>query len=372
MRVGIVDADLLGRKRHRFPNLACMKLSGYYKGKGAEVKLLESYEGLEVFDKVFISKVFTDTPCPTAVLRQTNVEYGGTGFFYDKASALASDIEHQFPDYALYAAFVKKQLAAGVKKSELTYYTDYSIGFLTRGCFRKCEFCVNKNYSHAFAHSSLAEFYDTERPKICLLDDNFFACSSWRTLLRALQETEKPFQFKQGLDERLLTPEKCELLFSSKYAGAYIFAFDNIADSQIIVEKIKLIRRYTAAVPVFYVFCAFDRADKWDLAFWLQDLRDLWTRLDILGQYGCSPYIMRFARYDESPFRRIYVNLARWCNQFSFFKKMSFLEFCKRSGVGSFENVSQFLAQYPEFYNVMSIVHFKKPYKEDGYGPQNL
>lgn len=27
-RVAVVDADLIGRKKHRFPNLACMKLSG--------------------------------------------------------------------------------------------------------------------------------------------------------------------------------------------------------------------------------------------------------------------------------------------------------------------------------------------------------
>ena len=29
--IAIIDADLLGRKKHRFPNLACMKISGYWK-----------------------------------------------------------------------------------------------------------------------------------------------------------------------------------------------------------------------------------------------------------------------------------------------------------------------------------------------------
>lgn len=29
MKVGIVDADLIGRPKHRFPNLVCEKLSGY-------------------------------------------------------------------------------------------------------------------------------------------------------------------------------------------------------------------------------------------------------------------------------------------------------------------------------------------------------
>ena len=34
MKVDIIDADLIGRKKHRFPNLACMKLSAYHKSGG--------------------------------------------------------------------------------------------------------------------------------------------------------------------------------------------------------------------------------------------------------------------------------------------------------------------------------------------------
>lgn len=58
MKIGIIDADLIGRKNHRFPNLACMKLSGYWKDHGAQVDLLLTYEGLAQYDKVFVSKVF--------------------------------------------------------------------------------------------------------------------------------------------------------------------------------------------------------------------------------------------------------------------------------------------------------------------------
>lgn len=35
IRIGIVDADLLGRRKHRFPNLVCEKISGYWKELGA-------------------------------------------------------------------------------------------------------------------------------------------------------------------------------------------------------------------------------------------------------------------------------------------------------------------------------------------------
>lgn len=31
MKIAVIDADLLGLRRHRFPNLVCEKISGYYK-----------------------------------------------------------------------------------------------------------------------------------------------------------------------------------------------------------------------------------------------------------------------------------------------------------------------------------------------------
>ena len=64
MRVAIIDADLIYRKKHRFPNLACMKLSAYYKSNGADVELKLDYDNLQRYDIVSISKVFMDTEIP--------------------------------------------------------------------------------------------------------------------------------------------------------------------------------------------------------------------------------------------------------------------------------------------------------------------
>ena len=330
MNVGIIDADLISRKKHRFPNLACMKISGWHKEQGDNVSLITEWVargGWMQYDKIYLSKVFTDTDVPDEIINLPNLAYGGTGFFYDKAPRLPLEIEHHMPDYHLYDEWVNKQIESGVKRTEFKYYLDYSIGFMTRGCFRQCEFCVNRNYKRAEQHSSLCEFLDPGRKKICLLDDNFLSHPKWKEMLLALQETGKPFQFKQGLDERLLTPEKCELLFKSKYDNDYIFAFDNIADYDLIENKLKLIRQYTDKIPKFYVFCGFDRTDQWT-DFWYQDVVDVFKRIDLLMKYRCLPYIMRFNRYVESPYRGIYVTLARWCNQPSMFKKKSFEEFC--------------------------------------------
>ena len=350
MNIAVIDADLIGRKRHRFPNLVSMKLSGYHKAKDDEVTLKTDYNSLESFDKVYIAKVFTDTQIPDAVLSLPNVEYGGTGFFYEKAEPLPEEIEHHKPDYHIYDKWVKTQLATGKRRQDFRYYTDYAIGYLTRGCFRKCSFCVNRDYDRVTIHSPLSEFMDSERKKICLLDDNFLGCSEWKTLLMELRDTGLPFQFKQGLDERLLTEEVCQLLFSSKYDGDFIFAFDNFADADLIERKILLLRKYTNAVPKFYCFTGYDREGKWDTAFWHRDILELIWRIEILMRYRCLPYIMRYSRYEESPYRGLYITLARWCNQPAFFKKKSLHEFVIANGVNSasYQYLSDFERDFPE------------------------
>ena len=339
MRIGIIDADLLGRDKHRFPNLVCEKISGYWKEQGAEVFLLMDYNHFDDYDHVYISKVFTDTPVPEWLEETEKIHIGGTGFYFDKAPNLPDEIEHHMPDYTLYNDWIESEVALSREtkgdsfneksfRSQFKEYTDYSIGFLTRGCFRKCKFCVNQKYSHVFQHSPLTEFYDPTRPKICFLDDNFFGCSKWRPLLEEVIAIGKPFKFKQGMDERILTDEKCEMLFSAKYDGDYTFAFDNIADYDLIHQQLKRIRKYTSSTSVkFYVLVGFESVDE-------NDIENAFKRLELLMKYKCLPYIMRYQNKNHSPwkeseYRGIYVALARWGNQPNIFRKMSFRQFCE-------------------------------------------
>ena len=336
MNIAIIDADVVGKKKHRFPNLACMKLSSYYKGLGNRVVLKTDYEHLEDFDKVFISKVFTATPVPEGVLTLPNVEYGGTGFFYDKAKPLPYEIEHCKPDYHLYDEWVAECISKGAKRNQFEYYTDYSIGFLTRGCFRQCQFCVNRNYKRCSAHSPLSEFIDESRPKLCFLDDNFFACPKWQDLLQPVLESGKRFQFKQGLDERLLTEDKVRKMSQWEYDGDVIFAFDNIEDKELIVSKLILIR---TTVPdwkrglKFYVFCGFDKNEIYDTEFWKRDIINLFKRIRILKSFGAKPYVMRFEKVYESEYSSFYATVAAWCNQPNMFESFTFRLYSQCSGM---------------------------------------
>ena len=372
-KLGIIDADLLDNGT-RHPNLACMKISAYYKSLGWEVTLLENYDNLDKYDLVTISKVFNFTNVPNVIYKRgickdpthpelslkKNIKIGGTGFYFDKAPDLDYCIEHIMPDYHLYEKYIYKlinkfvdsykiELETKIEKGkyelkenetinslclerkkhyEKKYcdYLEFSIGFATRGCFRKCEFCVNKKYDRVHKHSPISEFVDPERPKIYLWDDNIMASPDFNQIIDELSATGKPFQFRQGLDMRLMTHAKAEKLAHVRYYGDYIFAFDHIEDKELIEKKLLIWREHCKKSTKLYVLTGYDSQDE-------TDIRNTFERIKILMRHGCLPYIMRYEEYQNSRFRNLYIQIARWCNQPSFFKKKSFRQYCEANEV---------------------------------------
>lgn len=370
LKIGMVDADLLDNGT-RHPNLAQMKMSAYCKSRGHSVKLILDGNYLN-YDLIIISQVFNYTKLPNQLLElihdsggleklNTSIveelrflesglkkgpvcSLGGTGFFSNGGRNLDNEIEHIMPDYHMYDEFVQKKIDEGWNKNYYSDYLDYSIGFTTRGCFRKCSFCVNKKYDRAFKHSPVSEFLDFNRPRIYLWDDNILAFSGWESIFKDLNATGKPFQFRQGIDIRLLTTRRAKVLAESRYHGDYIFAFDHIEDKEIISKRLHSWRKYCNKTTKLYVLCAFDPnvwIQDWKskhlleqipeskiIEFELQDVVNTFERIKILMKYGCHPYIMRYESYKGSHFRDMYIQLARWCNQPEFYKKKSFREYC--------------------------------------------
>ena len=168
------------------------------------------------------------------------------------------------------------------------------------------------------------------------MDDNFFACSNWREIIEEIESTGKRFQFKQGLDERLLTPEKVRVMQKWKYDGDFIFAFDNIEDKNIIIDKMEMLY---LIVPdwkkqmKFYCFCGFDRQGKYDYDFWVKDIKELFDRFFILAKYSAHPYVMRHENYKKSPFFHLYDAIAAYANQPSIYATFDFETFCKCRGM---------------------------------------
>jgi len=349
MNIGIIDADLLdGGTKH--PNLALMKISGHMQEQGHDVVLLHDYANINDFDQVYLSQVFNFTKIQIDISIYKNLTTGGTGLYWDNSPQLSHEIEHHMPDYNLYDTYIEKEIERGIKPNYFKDYKDYSIGFSTRGCIRKCTFCINHNKTKVEKWSPIKEFYDANRKGIYLWDDNFLAYPKWQEILDEIQETNKPFQFRQGLDLRLVTEEKAKRLSSMRYHGDYIFAFDNIEDRPQIIEKLKLWKKHCSKTTKLYVFGGFDRKEIYDTNFWKQDMIDTFERIKTLMEYGCLPYIMRHENYEKSPHRGMYINLARWCNQPSFYKKKSFREYCLINGEKSstVKYMNNFEKEYPE------------------------
>ena len=354
LKIGIIDADLLdGGTRH--PNLALEKISAFCKEYGHDVRLICSYDELNLSEPLFIVEQPYDILCLSRVFKFTKIPigiremilarymfYGGTGFldeFNDDITQLPNlpdEVEHHMPDYTLYDEYIENKTGGEQRLITRNWddYKNYSIGFATRGCIRHCGFCVNRLLSKVNAWSPVEEFLDETRSKIYLWDDNIMAAPPvvFKKIMADLMATGKPFQFRQGMDIRLMTEAKAQLLSKVHYSGDYIFAFDHyrmdIPEEKKQVEQtirgLRVWRENCLKATKLYILVAYDGLDE-------KDIEGTFYRIKTLMEFGCLPYIMRFEKYTESPFKYMYTQLARWCNQPNFFKKMSFRQYCVRN-----------------------------------------
>ena len=199
MKIGLVDVD-----NHNWPNLALMKISSWHKGAGDTVEWAGS---LEHYDIVYMAKVFTFTSDDIQSYQADKIVKGGTG--YDLTRRLPKNIECAFPDYDLY----------GIK--------DMVYGYLTRGCPRKCPFCIvgQKEGVQTYKVADLSQFWRGQK-HIKLLDPNLLAAPEWRDLLGQLADSGAWVDFTQGLDIRLMTDEKAAAWGGTAAGGPGICAGD--------------------------------------------------------------------------------------------------------------------------------------------------
>lgn len=265
-----------------------------------------------MYDLVYMSKVFSDTYTED-ISPPTNtrkVIKGGTGYaiklennkevYHPEFDAqLPDEIEHTCPDYSLYPEYT------GYGKP-LRHQTAY--GFLTRGCPRGCSFChvAPKEGRCSRKVADLSEFWSGQG-NICLSDPNILACKDAPELLEQIIRSGSKVDFNQGLDARLITPAKAELLASMNLKQPH-FAMDSMESLESVKNGLKLYvdacKRIKGKWNYRYakVFCLtnFDTTHEQDM-----------ERIRAIQECECWPYVMVYNKPSAKPITR---RLQRWTN----------------------------------------------------------
>jgi hypothetical protein len=192
-----------------------------------------------------------------------------------------------------------------------------------------------------------------------MLDDNVLGLPNKELfkIFDRLGEINKPFQYRQAMDIRLLSNERIERLLKLKYDDVYYFAFDKWSEKDKIEPKLKLWSEEIHKIKPdrkwirtkLYTFCAFDYENKYDLNFWLTDLQYLFERISIMFKYKAIPFVMRHKNFENSPFREVYINICQWANMPSgVIMIKSFNEWINDGSIVSIKT-KQFRDKYPQF-----------------------
>jgi len=295
VKVLLIDADYRKDDGEKFPNLALMKLSAYHKTQGDKVFLNDGCDP----DLVYVSCVFTKNKTRALsagrLYPNAKVVVGGTGV--SLTITLPDEIEHIMPDYSLYDC-------------------DFSMGFTSRGCIRKCPWCVVPQKEKRIRdHAPITEFMHPDHDKLILLDNNFLASPKMWNNLEFIRDHDLKVSFNQGLDIRLLNEKIAGMLADIKYCDWHFttprlyFSFD-LPEIEPQVRRGVEILENAGIKPrelMFYVLCGFASTHEQNM-----------HRFKVLRELKTDPYVMVYndidRRIPNDPKRRTLKDFKRWVN----------------------------------------------------------
>jgi hypothetical protein len=295
MRVGLYPVD----SKH-FPNYALAKLSAWHKSVGDEVFLYDPKADRKP-DILFVSKVFTFSESPPLPYNDCYVVKGGTGY-RDYDTVLPDFVDQQLPDLSLFPQY------------------DYSYGFLSRGCIRRCSFCVVPRKEGQLRRYDDIQRVAQGRKFVKLMDNNFLANDRdfVREQLGVAHRMGIRLDFNQGLDARLVDDENAFWLARCKWKPAIRFACDHQSVLPYLRFAVYMLRiaGYTGEV-----FC-------YVLAKELEESLDRVKRILSIDR-RIVPFVQPWRDLDgdgeiKDPALR---KLARWCNRVAIRKTCTFEEY---------------------------------------------
>ena len=284
-----------------FPNLALMKLSAWHKAQGHTV-LWFSPGSTMLYDRVLSSKVFTWTPEDPRLPEGTIKCGSGYGVF----STLPDAVEHSCPDYDIYRD--KPLNRVRPKKNG----PEYSLGFLTRGCPNRCEWCiVPQKEGDIRPHSDIEEF--CRHRHIVLLDNNVLAHDHGITQIEKMSRLNLRVDFTQGLDARMIDrPVACRLAALGWFRPIRL-ACDQRGQMPTVEKAVHLLRAAGAKPRRYFCYVL------------VKDVEDAYERVSFLRSLGVDPFAQAYrSASGVSSLPTIKQRLfCRWVNHKALFKSVS-------------------------------------------------
>lgn len=292
-RIGIIDVD-----GHNFPNFALMRVSAYHKLNG---DIVEWATPSKKYDMVVSSKIFTFSPDYDYSIIDTDVLLkGGTG--YDIRSRLSKEIEESLAmDYSLYPKY------------------QFSIQFFSRGCIRKCPFCLVRE-KEGYISSVTPVDLNPEGTHIEVLDNNFFANPEWTEAVNYLLATKQKVNL-HGVDVRIMNEEQAYWLNKLPLYRNIHIAWD--LPQLDLTEKLREVTRYIKPYKLMcYVLVGYDSTIEQDM-----------YRIERLRELGIKPFVMPYRDFDNFRNPTQYEkDLAQYVNKPMIFKSCTFDDFSPRKG----------------------------------------
>ncbi len=285
MNISLIDVD-----GHNFPNLALMKISAYHKSKG---DLVEWHDPLfSSPDLCYASKVFTFSP-DYDYFPNCKVVKGGTG--YNLQTILPVDIEKCCPDYSL-------------------YNINYSMGFLTRGCIRKCNECiVPEKEGKIKAHASIYDF--VKHRDVVFLDNNVLASSHGINQIEQCIKNNLRVDFNQGLDARLIDKPIAKLLSRVKWLKPVRLACDSHSMKLPVAKAVRYLRQQNVTPKQYFCYLL------------VKEIEDAHDRAEFLKRIKVDPFAQPYRDKKGTKPTDEQKRFARWVNHKAIFKSVKWKDY---------------------------------------------
>lgn len=281
MKVLLLDID------SKLPNLALHKIAMWHEQRGDVVEW-DMPMMMGIADRSYASCVFTKNRHKVEAYKNMHPELlvGGSG--WDLTTKLLPEIE--------------------IMKPRLNY------GFTTRGCIRKCSFCIVPAKEGIInIVGDLMDLWDGVAKKVVVMDNNILALPDhFEKVCQQAIERKIKLDFNQGLDHRLITPKVAKIMSQVSHAE-YHLALDRPELIRSADKAIKLLREHGINRCTWYVLVGYDTTPEEDL-----------LRLNYLRDMNQRAYVQRYETHFHEPF---YIGLALWVNQPHLYITMTWEEF---------------------------------------------